>query len=149
MNSAQFLEPTQESGAALFAREITGQVVMLNLLRFRDVADYSASPELAPPEPVSGHDAYQAYMDHTLPFLIASGGEVLFLGEGGNYLIGPQEEQWDMVLLVRHKSLEGFMAFAKNEGYLAGMGHRTAALEDSRLLPIVALGADGVANSVR
>ena len=85
MNSAQFLEPTQESGAALFAREITGQVVMLNLLRFRDVADYSASPELAPPEPVSGHDAYQAYMDHTLPFLIASGGEVLFLGEGGKY----------------------------------------------------------------
>lgn len=28
-------------------------------------------------------------------------------------------------------------AFAADEGYLAGLGHRTAALEDSRLLPLV------------
>ena len=26
---------------------------------------------------------------------------------------------------------------ATNEGYMAGIGHRTAALEDSRLLPII------------
>ncbi|KPJ94402.1 MAG: hypothetical protein AMJ53_05345 [Gammaproteobacteria bacterium SG8_11] len=37
------LEVTQEAGAALFARNITGEVVMLNLLHFRDVADYSAN----------------------------------------------------------------------------------------------------------
>jgi hypothetical protein len=29
------------------------------------------------------------------------------------------------------------MAFASNQEYLAGLGHRTAALEDSRLLPLV------------
>jgi hypothetical protein len=28
------------------------------------------------------------------------------------------------------------MAFASNAEYLAGIGHRTAALEDSRLLPL-------------
>jgi hypothetical protein len=28
------------------------------------------------------------------------------------------------------------MEFASNTAYLAGMGHRTAALEDSRLLPL-------------
>jgi hypothetical protein len=37
---------------------------------------------------------------------------------------------------VRQKSVEEFMAFASNEDYLAGIGHRLAALEDSRLLPI-------------
>jgi hypothetical protein len=42
----RFLEVTQEAGAALFARNISGEVVMLNLLRFRDVADSSANPEL-------------------------------------------------------------------------------------------------------
>ena len=44
----RFLEVTQEAGAALFARNIAGEVVMLNLLRFRDMADYSANPELEP-----------------------------------------------------------------------------------------------------
>ena len=132
-----FLEPTQESGAALFLRNISGEVIMLNLLRFREVADYSAYPELAPNEPISGREAYEKYMAHTAPFLQESGGDVIFLGEGGKYLIGPLEEQWDLVLLVRQKSLNDFMAFASNQAYLAGIGHRTAALEDSRLLPIV------------
>lgn len=110
---------------------------MLNLLRFRDVANYSAHPELMPPEPISGAEAYQKYIDHTLPFLKASGGDLIFSGEGGRYLIGPQEQQWDLVMLVRQKSLDPFLAFASNQAYLAGMGHRTAALEDSRLLPLV------------
>ena len=55
-----------------------GPVVMLNLLRFRDVADYSAAPELEPTEPISGEAAYRLYMEHTLPYLTNSGGEILF-----------------------------------------------------------------------
>ena len=132
-----FLEVTQEAGVALFRRNITGEVVMLNLLRFRDVADYSANPELMSSQPISGAEAYQKYIDHTLPFLEESGGDLVFLGNGGNFLIGPQEERWDLVMLVRQKSLSDFMAFSSNQGYLAGIGHRTAALEDSRLLPLV------------
>ncbi len=133
----RFLEVSQEAGAALFARNFSGEVVMLNLLRFRDVADYSANPELMPSKPISGAEAYQKYIDHTFPFLRESGGDLVFLGKGGKYLIGPQEEQWDLVMLVRQNSLSDFIAFSSNQGYLAGMGHRTAALEDSRLLPLV------------
>lgn len=133
----RFIEASQEGGAALFARNISGEIIMLNLLRFRDIADYSANPELMPSESISGAEAYQKYIDHTLPFLEESGGDLIFLGKGGKYLIGPQEEQWDLVMLVRQKSLSDFMAFASNQEYLAGMGHRTAALEDSRLLPII------------
>jgi len=132
-----YLEVTQEAGAALYARNIAGEVVMLNLLRFRDVADYSANPELEPRDPISGEEAYQRYLEHTLPLLRESGGDLAFLGKGGKYLIGPQEEQWDLVMLVRQKSLADFMAFASNKEYLAGLGHRTAALKDSRLLPLV------------
>ena len=133
----RFIEASQKGGAALFDRNISGEIVMLNLLRFRDIADYSASPELMPSEPISGAEAYQKYIDHTLPFLKENGGDLVFLGKGGKYLIGPQEEQWDLVMLVRQKSLSDFMAFASNQAYLAGLGHRTAALEDSRLLPLV------------
>ncbi len=110
---------------------------MLNLLRFRPVADYSATPELAPESPISGEAAYRRYMDHTLPHLQRSGGEVLFFGQGGNFLIGPPDERWDAALLVRQSSVASFLEFASNQDYLAGMGHRVAALEDSRLLPLV------------
>ena len=132
-----YIEATQEAGIALFSRKITGEVVMLNLLRFRKVADYTKSPDLSPSEPISGREAYQKYIDHTLPFLKESGGSIAFMGEGGKYLIGPQDEQWDMAMLIRQKSVSDFVAFASNKEYLAGIGHRTAALEDSRLLPLV------------
>lgn len=130
------IEPTQAQGAAFFGNPPDGPVVMLNLLRFRQTADYSAHPELAPESPISGAEAYQRYTQHTLPFLQESGGEVLFMGNGGHCLIGPTDERWDLVLLVRHKSASVFLEFAQNQAYLAGLGHRTAALEDSRLLPI-------------
>jgi len=87
---------------------------MLNLLRFREVADYSRAPHLAPPEPISGTAAYERYIEHTLPFLQASGGNVIFLGKGGTFLIGPTEERWDAAMLVRQRSVGDFMAFASN-----------------------------------
>jgi len=134
--SACYLEPTQESGRAFVQRQLTGNVVMLNLLRFRETADYSATPALAPEKAIGGAAAFQKYIQHTLPFLRETGGDVLFLGSGGNFLIGPPTERWDLVMLVRQQSVESFLAFATHEGYLAGIGHRTAALEDSRLLPL-------------
>lgn len=133
----RYLDVTQEAGAALFRRQIQGAVIMLNLLRFRDVADYSASPDIAPSKPISGREAYQIYIDLTLPFLTEAGGEIMLLGDGGQYLIGPQEERWDLAMLIRQNSLQDFMSFSSNEAYNIVLGHRTAALEDSRLLPLV------------
>jgi uncharacterized protein (DUF1330 family) len=132
----RYLEPTQESGRAFFMRGIAGKVVMLNLLRFRTVADYSSVPELAPEEPISGEAAYRLYMSHTMPHLEESGGRLLFYGRGGPFLVGPNDERWDAAMLVEQSSTAAFLAFASNAEYLAGIGHRTAALEDSRLLPL-------------
>jgi len=132
-----YLEPTQESGRTFITRGISGSVVMLNLLRFRDVADYSATPDLAPREPISGAAAYRLYIQHTLPYLKQSGGELIFLGKGGQFLIGPADERWDAAMLIRQRSVSDFMAFASNPKYMAGIGHRAAALEDSRLLPLI------------
>src|SRR5262245_29797348 len=131
-----YLDVTDRNGAALFRRQIRGEVVMLNLLRFRTVADYSGFPELAPSEEVSGRDAYLKYIEHTLPFLRASGGSILYAGSGGAYLIGPSDEGWDMVLLIRQKSVDSFVAFATDQNYMKGIGHRIAALRDSRIIPL-------------
>ena len=139
-DTPRYLQPTMEAGRDFIMRGIRGHVVMLNLLRFREVADYAENPELAPATPISGAQAFQRYIDHTLPFLRETGGELVFLGEGGHFLIGPSDERWDMVMLVRQESVESFFAFASHGPYLAGLGHRTAAIEDSRLLPLVQAG---------
>ncbi|MEP7288394.1 MAG: DUF1330 domain-containing protein [Chloroflexota bacterium] len=131
-----YLEPTQESGRAFVMRQMSGNIVMLNLLRFRPIADYSTNPELAPNAPISGAEAFQRYIDHTLPYLRETGGDLLFMGSGGPFLIGPEGERWDFAMLVRQQSAESFLAFASHEAYLKGLAHRTAAIEDSRLLPL-------------
>ncbi len=132
-----YLMPTQEAGRNFVMKQMEGSIVMLNLLRFRKIADYSATPELITKLPLSGEEAYNLYIEHTLPFLKKSGGEILFMGHGGAFLIGPTDEQWDAVLLVEQNSVSSFLAFEQNQDYLKGIGHRTAALEDSRLLPLV------------
>lgn len=52
--------------------------MMSNLLRFRNIADYSVDPELAPSKDISGREAYQKYLTHATPFLIEHGGSPVF-----------------------------------------------------------------------
>jgi uncharacterized protein (DUF1330 family) len=131
-----YLAPTQELGRRFVMRGLTGNVVMLNLIRLRTVADYSGFPDLAPESPVSGRAAYDLYIEHTLPYLQKSGGRLDFLAEGGSWLIGPEDERWDLALLVRQKDMETFFGFEQDPDYMKILGHRTAAVEDSRLLPL-------------
>lgn len=138
MLRTSFVDVSPEAGKAYFSNPPKGEIVMLNLLKFKDTADYSQAPSMAPKQAISGKEAYQLYMDLTLPFLKEAGSDVLFSGKSNAFLIGPFQEDWDLVLLVKHKDAAAFLAFAQNKKYLAVTGHRTAALEDSRLLPIEA-----------
>lgn len=131
-----YLEATQQSAIKLLSRRLVGPVVNLNLLRFRDVADYSASPELAPETAISGAEAYRLYEEATLPIVSRHGGAILFSGNAGSYFIGPKDEQWDYVLLVRQASVESFFAMAQDPDNMRTLGHRMAAVADSRLLVI-------------
>ena len=131
------LDPSHDNVVALIERNIEGPISMLNLLKFRDVADYAIFPALAPAGAISGRAAYELYMTHTLPFLEATGGSISLVGEGGSFFVGPSVERWDLALIVRQTSIEHFFAFASNEEYLTGVGHRTAAVADTRILPLV------------
>jgi hypothetical protein len=91
------LEPSDKNARRLFERGIEGPVTMLDLLRFREEADYAELPQLAPPSPISGRAAYDLYVRHTLPFLHATGGSLEFIGIGGHYFIGAADERWDLV----------------------------------------------------
>lgn len=131
-----YLEVSPQQGAAFFGTPETAPVVMLNLLSFRERADYSHAPDLEPDGGCSGREAYDRYMREMLPLLEASGGAVLFSGTSEPFLIGPQDESWDHVLLVRQASKAAFLAFASDPNAQRFTAHRMAAIRDSRLLPI-------------
>ena len=132
-----YIDATNEQGQKFYLEfNNKGKIVMLNLLRFKQIADYTNLEKLRPSTPISGEEAYQLYIENTMPHLTEAKGKVLFHGKSKDFLIGPDVEKWDAVLLVEHQSMTEFMKFAKNENYLEGAGHRTAALEDSRLLPM-------------
>ena len=144
MGTNVYLDPSDANAVALFTRNLNGPLVMLNLLRLREVADYSQHPELAPTSEISGREAYDKYVAHTLPFLEASGGQLLYLGVGGNYFIGPEGEGWDLAMMVQQNSVQDFIAFASNEDYMKGIGHREAAVWDSRILPLETIQSSAV-----
>ena len=132
----KYLSPSFEAGKHLFQKNIQGSIVNLNLIKLKKEADYSACPDLKPSCSISGHEAYLTYIKEAKPFLEASGGEILFIGKGDLFLIGPENEYWDLCMLVRQKSVSDFLSFEQNEDYMKITGHRTAAIEDSRLLPL-------------
>ncbi|MFK8031059.1 MAG: DUF1330 domain-containing protein [Gammaproteobacteria bacterium] len=103
-------------------------VVMVNLMRFKEFADYSDGVEC------SGQEAYKTYSKHTRPLLEGVGGEVVYFGQVAGVLIAPEAEQWDQVLLVRYPNFSAFVSMVKSEAYGQIVHHRTAALSDSRLI---------------
>ncbi|MBO6516758.1 MAG: DUF1330 domain-containing protein [Bacteroidia bacterium] len=133
---ATYIDTTQEAGKEFYQNfHDKGKIVMLNLLKFKPKADYSNLDHLKPETEVTGKEAYQLYMEATLPELEKAGSRIMYYGKSNSFLIGPESEQWDAILIVEHESVARFMAFAQNKDYLRTAGHRTAALEDSRLLP--------------
>ncbi len=134
-----YIGPTDESQKEFYGQfKGKGPITMLNLLKFRPIAKYSGTGISHVEEGISGKTAYAKYLELTLPVLKKAGGNIKFYGSCGDFLIGPENKGWDAVLLVEYESVDVFVAFAQSEAYLKNAGHRTASLEDSRLLPIIA-----------
>ncbi|MBW4933026.1 DUF1330 domain-containing protein [Marinobacter sp. F4206] len=104
-------------------------VVMLNLLRFRDRANYTDESTDR-----SGREAYKLYMQEAAACVKAVGAEVIWSGHSVGSLIAPPDESWDQVLLVRYPSIDAFMAMIESSDYKGVVKHRTAAVRDSRLV---------------
>jgi uncharacterized protein (DUF1330 family) len=109
-------------------------MVMINLLRYRDRAQYPAHSTV---DPCSGSEAYARYSRDAIRFVQAVGGQVVWRGSAKAVVIGPTTERWDDALLVQYPSKQAFLQMIGNPEYQAITAHRTAALEDSRLIATV------------
>lgn len=110
-----------------------GPVYMLNLLRYKEYADYNNA---AGPSPCSGREVYmQRYVKEFNQLAAGHGVKLLFLGNVGLSLVAPDTEQWDDVAIVEYPDFSTFRQIVDSNAYLTDAEpHRLAALEDWRLI---------------
>ncbi len=126
-----FLHPSKDQIAELANSTHEGPIFMLNLLKFREQVDYADGEAHAP---CSGRAAYARYMHAIQPFLKSSGGALQNRWFPKHMIIGPDDKQWHEVFVVEYPSKEAFLGMAMDPDYIEITRHRTAALEDSRLI---------------
>jgi len=128
------IDPDQEKFPDILAKIPQGKpIIMINLLKFRDKARYPDGSIAC-----SGREAYQAYTKIASKTLAEIGGEMFWRGLVCGSLIAPEGETWDEALLIKYPSIEAFEKMLAMPEYQKGTVHRSAALEDSRLIATVA-----------
>lgn len=105
-------------------------MAIINLLLFKEWAEY---PLGTVEERLSGQEAYERYSELSIPFVNEVGGVPMWRGMVGANLIGPEDEQWDEVLIMQYPSRSAFQKMIANSDYQKIVFHRTAAVRDSRL----------------
>lgn len=111
---------------------------MLNLLRYREQADYGDGGD-AEAVPCSGRDAYYGRYVPAFNHVAASEGvedvQIFYVGSVMAALVAPSDEKWDDIALVRYPNFEAFRRVSQSPLYAAqAHHHRQAALEDWRLI---------------
>ncbi len=111
------ISPAPEALQALASSPDSGPVVMLNLLKFK---------------PGGGSRAYSKYSDAFQAVLERHGGRFVYLGRGGEVLVGDQS--WDAVALVEYPSREVFLRVIGLPEYAAMAKFREDGLERTMLM---------------
>jgi uncharacterized protein (DUF1330 family) len=128
------LQPTTDQMRS-FAKDIhDGPIVMVNLLKFHERAQYKADdPERH--DGISGEAAYDRYCAglETLSSDPDIGLKILYTGNVHSFLIGGDED-WDRVLVVRYPSRQHMLRMMRDERYRDYHRHREAGLKHQDLI---------------
>ena len=122
-----FADPNPDRLAAMAEGDPDEPVIMLNLLKLREVAEPGFGVD-----GMSGREAYGVYGKAFAELNPRFGGEPIWMGRALNTIIGG--EDWDVVLLVRYPTRRQFVAMLNDPDYQAIAPIRAAALADSRLV---------------
>ena len=124
MKFTNMVHPSPEQAKAFFDGEEDGPMCMVNLLKFKEKAEYADGSE---PE-LSGRDAYLRYGAAVQLCLASVGGKGRFSGTVTDLMLGEVEELWDMVALAQYPSLAAMQEMVSSPDYQAIAVHRTAGL---------------------
>ncbi len=106
---------------------------MLNLLLYRDLAEYPEGHEHAG-KGWSGRRAYEEYGKTSAPVFHRVGGRIVWRGRFETMVTGPEVRQWHDGFIAHYPDAGAFFAMIKDPDYQLAVVNRTAALVDSRLI---------------
>jgi len=130
MNYEIAVYPTHEKLMELAGSQDTSPVVMLNLLKFREVAEYKDGRD----ERISGREAYMRYAEAMRGIVEAGGGRMLISADLNDVVIGEVGDLWDVVAMVEYPSAAGFFAIAASPEVAEIGVHREAGLAGQLLI---------------
>jgi uncharacterized protein (DUF1330 family) len=125
------IQPSSEQMSKFAAADPEQPLVMINLLKYRDVAAYAEDSGFAP---CSGKDAYLRYGAVAIQKVMELGGKLLLGVRMEQVFIGNDDDEWDDVMIVYYPSRRAFLTMLQMPDYQAAHIHRDAGLLRTRLL---------------
>ena len=102
-----------------------GPVFMVNMLKFKDKAEYADGRECA----LSGREAYNIYGKAILKVLPEFGGKLVFVGNTSFLALGQVEELWDEVAIIMYPDRGSLLRMSMSPAWREIAVHREAGLK--------------------
>jgi uncharacterized protein (DUF1330 family) len=133
MSGETFIDPSPANFQAFKDLPRDRPINMLNLLLYRDRAEYPEGHEHAG-KGWSGRRAYEEYGRTSGPIFRKLGGTIIWRGSFETMVTGPEGRRWDDGFIAQYPNAGAFFAMIKDPEYQLAVVNRTAALVDSRLV---------------
>ena len=118
------LNPTEEQMKEFFVDAEAGPIFMVNLLKFRERAEYADGRE----SDLTGEQAYGLYGLEVAKLLQKHGGGAMFSANVERLMLGEVEELWDTVAIAMYPNRKAMMDMFSSPEYQAIHVHRDAGL---------------------
>jgi uncharacterized protein (DUF1330 family) len=118
------VNPNADQMAGFMDSSVEGPIAMVNLLKFKEKAEYSDERETNR----SGVEAYGIYARGVAKTLAMVGGKMLFFGNVSRLMLGEVEELWDQVAIAQYPSRAAMLEMMQLPEYQAIHMHRDAGL---------------------
>ena len=116
--------PNQEQMQGFMEPGPDGPIYMVNLLKYKDVAEYEDGRETA----LTGREAYQVYAVAVADLLVEFGGGMIFGGEVSRLMLGEVEDLWDEVAIAMYPSRNAMLEMMMSPTMQEIGQHRAAGL---------------------
>ena len=102
-----------------------GPIFMVNLLKFKDKADYADGRETN----LTGREAYMLYAKEVVKLITRFDGEAIFAADVSFLALGQVEELWDEVAIAKYPNRAALLKMSMSPEWQAISVHRAAGLK--------------------
>ncbi len=124
MNVENAVYPNKEQMAGFLEPGHDGPIYMVNLLRFKDKAEYQDGRKTG----LTGREAYDLYSDAVVRLLPKFGGGAVFKAEVSRLTLGQVDDLWDLVAIALYPSKQAMLDMMMSPEMEEIGVHRTAGL---------------------